>query len=278
MEKITYYHGGNMAELDLIKMRALKAGISINYISKDEKISNILEQLSKIFGDKIILKGGTAINRIYLQEINVARFSEDIDLDFISSKPLAEKIKTIRKNVMLIKDFNVDKGRLLHRTLRFDCAYTNEIKHKDKIRIEFYLSHPKQLAVKKPEKVLIKSPFIDSASCLFNTYSLEDLISRKLITLYNRGEGKDVYDLFYSLEMKYDKKKIERSLAVLLKFFHINLNILEFLKDLLKKIERLKENSYYIGNSTNHYIPKELRPEWSIFIGTLEQKIGKLKQ
>ncbi|MBS3151638.1 nucleotidyl transferase AbiEii/AbiGii toxin family protein [Candidatus Woesearchaeota archaeon] len=267
-----------MAELELIKMRALRTGISINYISKDEKISNMLEQISRIFEDKIVLKGGTALNRVYLQKFNAARFSEDIDFDFILNKPLADKIKFVKKGVKLIKDFKIDKGRLLHRTLRFDCFYTNEIGHRDKIRIEFYLSHPKQLSVKKSENTLIKSSFIDSASCMFNTYSLEDLIARKLITLYNRNEGKDVYDLFYSLELKYDKKEVEKALAILLKFFHIKLTVKAFLSALLIKIGQLKENSYYIGNSTNHYLPKELRPEWSIFIGTLEQKIERLKQ
>ncbi|MEA1992895.1 MAG: hypothetical protein U9N35_00650 [Euryarchaeota archaeon] len=46
-----------------------------------------------------------------------------------------------------------------------------------------------------------------------------------------------------------------------------------FLYDLLSKLKKARENAYYIGNSTNHFIPGKLRPEWKVFIDTLMLKI-----
>lgn len=262
-----------MVEMELIRIRSLKTGLSLNYISKEEKISLLLEKLSEIFGSELILKGGTAINRIYLQKNNVARFSEDIDLDFVSRASIAKKIHQIKEGVSSIKDFEIDKGRQMHNTIRYDCSYLNEIGAKDKVRIEFYLSHPTLLAFKKPEKQLIKSSFIDSASCLFNVYSLEDLIARKLVALYNRGEGKDIYDVSYCLDLNFSRGSLNAALLMMLKFYHIKLSIPVFFEELIKRVESFRKNSYYIGNSTNHYLPADLRPNWDIFIATLNEKI-----
>jgi len=46
-----------------------------------------------------------------------------------------------------------------------------------------------------------------------------------------------------------------------------------FLNLLLLKLQNAKKNSYYIGNSANHFLPRNLRPEWKIFIDTLILKI-----
>jgi predicted nucleotidyltransferase component of viral defense system len=48
-----------------------------------------------------------------------------------------------------------------------------------------------------------------------------------------------------------------------------------FSDDLRLRLEAAKENSYYIGNCANHFIPKNLRPDWNIFIDTLISKVGR---
>ncbi len=139
-----------MADIEILRYLASKTGLGLKYLSKDERISIILEQLRDIFPE-VILKGGTALNRVYLAKLGVSRFSEDVDLDFVSSNGLNEKISTIKERIgeikdfdieglWEIKDFDIESPRILHRTLRFDCHYINEFGEKDRIRIEFYLS------------------------------------------------------------------------------------------------------------------------------------------
>ena len=256
-----------MADTEIIKYISTKTGLGLKYISKDEKISIALEQLNELFPD-VILKGGTALNRVYLAKLEVCRFSEDIDLDFLSNKSLDEKITSIKERVEKIKNFDVKGPKILHRTLRFDCYYINEFNDKDRIRIEFYLTRTEFL---HSENVLIQSPFIQTHPTIFNVYSLEDLMARKFVALYNRMEGKDIYDIFYCLDMDFHREILFETLNIMLDFYRIERS--SFLNLLLLKLQNAKKNSYYIGNSANHFLPRNLRPEWKIFIDTLILKI-----
>jgi len=256
-----------MADPEILRYISAKTGLGLKYLSKDEKISIVLEQLRGFFPE-VILKGGTALNRVYLAKLGVSRFSEDIDLDFVSDKDLDEKISAIKERVAEIKDFDIGDLRILHRTLRFDCYYMNEFGDKDRIRIEFYLTRTEFL---KAEDALVKSPFIETHPTIFKVYSLEDLMARKFIALYNRMEGKDIYDLFYCLDLDFDKEDLSKALNLMLDFYRISQ--LGFPDDLMLRLEDARKNSYYIGNSTNHFIPRNLRPDWKIFIDTLILKI-----
>jgi len=140
----------------------------------------------------------------------------------------------------------------------------NEFGDKDRIRIEFYLTRTESLKV---EDALVKSPFIETHPTIFKVYSLEDLMARKFVALYNRMEGKDIYDLFYCLDLDFDKEDLFKALNIMLDFYRISQP--GFLDDLLLRLEDARENSYYIANSTNHFIPRNLRPDWKIFIDTL---------
>ena len=87
-----------MADPEILRYISAKTGLGLKYISKDEKVSIVLEQLKGLFPE-VILKGGTALNRVYLAKLGVSRFSEDIDLDFVSDKSLDEKISVIKERV-----------------------------------------------------------------------------------------------------------------------------------------------------------------------------------
>ncbi|MCD5409394.1 MAG: nucleotidyl transferase AbiEii/AbiGii toxin family protein [Methanocellales archaeon] len=255
-----------MADPEILRYISAKTGLGLKYLSKDEKISIVLEQLRDLFPEAI-LKGGTALNRVYLAKLGVSRFSEDMDLDFISNKGLNEKISTIREKVVGIKGFDIEGPRILHRTLRFDCYYMNEFDERDRIMIEFYLTRTEFL---KTEDVLVKSPFIETHPAILKVYSLEDLMARKFITLYNRTEGKDIYDAFYCLDLNFDREDLLKALSLMLDFYKVNPQ--GFLNELLLRLKEARKNAYYIGNSTNHFIPRNLRPDWKVFIDTLMLK------
>lgn len=262
-----------MIDVDILKLQAVKTGLGVKYLSKEERISHLLKQLDEIFSNKdVILKGGTALNRGYLYKLKKGRFSEDIDLDYIKKISLNEKIKNIKKNMRKINDFTVDKPRQLHRTLRFDCLYTNQIEEKDRVQVEFYLS--KEKIIGQNQKILLQSQYLPVEATNFNVYSFEELLAQKLISLYRRTEGKDIYDIFYGLELKFSKKQVLDALSNLFTHYHIEVNQKDFFKKLQTKLDEIEKNSKYIGNSTNHFIPKELRPNWKIFINDLKEKIS----
>ncbi|MCX9083609.1 MAG: hypothetical protein CVT48_06420 [Thermoplasmata archaeon HGW-Thermoplasmata-1] len=256
-----------MADLETLRRLSAKTGLGLKYLSKDERVSIALEQLREIFPD-VVLKGGTALNRVYLAKSGTSRFSEDIDLDFLSDAGLNEKISSIRERMPMLKGFDIDGPRQLHRTLRFDCGYVNEFGEKDRIRIEFYLTQTKFVSA---EDVLVKSPFIETHPAIFRVYSLEDLVARKFAALYSRTEGKDFYDLFHALDLPMEKNHLAAALGMMLGFYRIGTK--NFVEELIFKLHDAGRNAQYIGNSTNHFIPRSLRPEWRIFIESLAAKI-----
>lgn len=90
----------------MLRYLAAKTGLSLNYISKDEKFSYLLSQIWDIFGESVILKGGTALNRVYLSKLKVSRFSEDIGLDYFGHD-LDESIRNIKAGMQEVRDFDV---------------------------------------------------------------------------------------------------------------------------------------------------------------------------
>lgn len=260
-----------MIDLDMLKLQAVKTGLGVKYLSKEERISILLSQLNEIFTDDVVLKGGTALNRGYLHSMQRGRFSEDIDLDYCKHKSLNDKIKQIKTEMKKINEFDISPSRILHRTLRFDCIYVNQLDEKDRVQVEFYLSEKKSAT--PPQQILLQSQYLPVSATLFSVYSLEDLIGQKLIALYNRGEGKDIYDLFYGLDLIFKEKILRDSLSKLFIHYHINLEYSNFIQELIKKIDKIHSNSHYIGNATNHFIPRNLRPDWDVFIRMLREKI-----
>ena len=95
-----------MVDREMLRLYALRTGLSLKYLSKDEMISEALKQLRPLFPD-VIFKGGTALNRVYLSQIGVNRFSEDIDLDYIGTGSPADRIPRITGSMQNLRGFEV---------------------------------------------------------------------------------------------------------------------------------------------------------------------------
>ncbi len=238
--------------MDINELRriAAKEELSLNFVAKDEMISRTLFSLQNF--NNIILKGGTAINRVYLKN---KRFSEDIDFDIVSNGTIKDTLNETKKIVERLDGFNIKRARIMKETIRYDIAYTNSLNHLDKIRLEFR-------AIKKAfnfEKRIVNFAFVPFESALLDVYDIEKLIKDKVRCVLNRQEGKDFFDLYYLIdlthkpinELKNDKEKI------------------------LKKIDLEKKQIIDVANIVNHYIPRQKRPDWDIFLEELKDKIKK---
>jgi len=121
-------------ELDELRRIAAREELSLNFIAKDEMISRLLLKLQGF--DNIILKGGTAINRVYLKN---KRFSEDIDLDLIFPGGVRQAIPTTKGMVNMLQGFEVEMPRIMKETIRYDLFFKNPLNHRDRIMLEFYV-------------------------------------------------------------------------------------------------------------------------------------------
>jgi predicted nucleotidyltransferase component of viral defense system len=236
--------------MDLSELRRISAKeeLSLNFIAKDERISSILAGLQGIEG--IILKGGTAINRVYLKN---KRFSEDIDFD-ITSKGNAKQILPKTKGIVKkLGGFRTAKPRIMRDTIRYDLYYTNPLEHQDRIMLEFK-------PTKKPQahsRRIVNFGFVPHEAALLEVYDIEALINQKIDCMMNRTEGKDFYDLYHLLELPHhrlDKLK-------------------EGKKEILNRMNLGEKQVKAIANAMNHYLPRNQRPNWTLFLEELREKI-----
>lgn len=257
-------------DIEEIRRLSVDKELSLNYIIKDLEISKILKTLeSKL--PNIILKGGTGINRVYISKNN-RRFSEDVDFDIYSIK----SINVVKKELFTLllkelKEYTVEKLRIMNKTIRFDVFFKGI--QKDKIKLEFHLINDK---IKKHDLKIIEYGFVPFSSALYPIYSKEELIIQKLIAFNNRTDGKDSYDLYYLFNENYLKEVLKKQI----KKYNLE-NKTDLLKTTVKKIELLlkdEKQQRYLENSINHYIPKSKRQLFFGLLNCLKDFIEKIEK
>jgi len=235
-------------ELDELRRISAREELSLNFAAKDEMISKALLGLQE--SDGIILKGGTAINRVYLKN---KRFSEDIDFDLIFKGTPKEALPITKEIIGKLKEFIIAKPRIMKETVRYDIFYINPLSHKDKIRIEFNVI---KKAARHSSKI-INYGYVPFDSSLMATYDIDEFIRQKIGCVLGRMEGKDLFDLYHLLKLNKSSISIQK----------------ETKNELIKRITLDDKSISSIANSTNHYIPKDSRPKWQMFIQEIKEMI-----
>ncbi|MFH0837456.1 MAG: nucleotidyl transferase AbiEii/AbiGii toxin family protein [Candidatus Aenigmatarchaeota archaeon] len=255
-----------MVELDVCREISGRYGLPLQFVMKEFRIIDLLGKMQTINSEihaNLIFKGGTAINRIYFGDIS--RFSEDIDFDEISNNTIESRLNRIKSIINKIEGYDIDKARVLHRTFRFDCFFKNELGQKDLIRLEFNLKHTKTMTVHPLAAGVVKSGITGTVVFGVPTYSLEDLLARKLYALYNRMEGKDVYDVNIGLKKIKEKKNFLKAIDCVLKLEKEKTTLNKFIKETCDKLE--KADTKTMKRLTNNYIPISVRPsDWNVLI------------
>ncbi len=235
-------------EIEELRRLAAKEELSLNYIAKDEIISKILFKLQKF--DNLILKGGTAINRVYIKN---KRFSEDIDFDIISNEDLKHTLIKTKEIIKDLTDLEIGKPRIMKESIRYDLFFINPLNHKDRVMLEF---KPIKSATEYSKRI-INFGFVPHESALLNVYNIEELIKSKIECILTRFEGKDFFDLYYLLDSLNNSIKISKIKK----------------EAILKRLDLDDEHLRLMANVINHYIPKNKRPNWVLFLEELKEKI-----
>ncbi len=265
-----------MVELREARKTAARIGLGLQYILKETRVFGIWSKLSPIIlsGEisshvTIVCKGGTVLNKVFLK--GTQRFSEDLDFDAFFSKELSkkEKIDFLDKNILsnLRSSYQIEKPRLMRDVVRFTCSFTNETGAKDSVFVEFNLE-PKgssDFVQQEATSELIKAKAIG-----IPTYSFHVLVAKKLKTFYERGSGKDLYDIYYSLKITKDIRKIVKALKEVLKAEKIEYE--DFTGEFLRKL-RDREAVRRVHASTNPYVPRKLRVGYVKIAEEIEEEL-----
>jgi predicted nucleotidyltransferase component of viral defense system len=266
-----------MVELREARKIASSSGLGLQYVLKEARVFDIWRRLSPlIMSEKvrskaiIVSKGGTALNKIYLR--GVQRFSEDLDFDafFKGSTTRSRNIEFLQNELMaaLAKDYDVQRPRMMREIVRFTCSFVNEMGKKDSIFVEFNLRAPKvgRIVVKEAHSQLWES------AARVPAYSFEALVAKKLKTFYERETGKDLYDIYRSLEGRTDAemRRIVSTLRRVLKAEGIKYS------DFVSGVSEALEDEELIASvhaSSNPYIPRTLRVGWRQVADNIRKKL-----
>jgi predicted nucleotidyltransferase component of viral defense system len=167
--------------------------------------------LVEIFSDEFLsehlaFRGGTALHKLFLKP--QVRYSEDIDLVQIKPGPIKPILEQLGKKLIFLGTKRTTKPRAHNNTVvyKFETETAPVIAMKLKIEINCKEHFTVMGLQKVPFEV--KNGWF-SGKCEINTYQIEELLGTKMIALYQRRKGRDLFDLEYALaNTKVDASKL----------------------------------------------------------------------
>jgi predicted nucleotidyltransferase component of viral defense system len=179
------------AELDYRLVKTLEAIYRDDFLSK-----------------RLCMKGGTAINKLYLGE--TSRLSVDLDFNHLGPKEevLRERRDVRERIVELLKkqdnsyDFHYERR---YEQTRIKARYKTVAGPIRSFKIE--ISHVERFPIVSSVKKQVKTP--DGLADVI-TYTLEELTATKLRALLERFKGRDIYDLYFISQLKPDPTTVRK--------------------------------------------------------------------
>ena len=206
-------------------------------VEQDLIVSRALVQIfsESTLSSRLAFRGGTALHKPFLNP--PSRYSEDIDLVQVKPEPIGPTLTALHK----VLDSWLGQPRRKQSEGRVTLVYRfdSEIAPITPLRLKVEINTREHFSVfdyiRKNFKV--KSPWFNGETELV-TYSIEELLGTKLRALYQRKQGRDLFDLAVAFEKvaNLDAKKV---IACFLRYmYHEDASVsrAEFESNLLEKL------------------------------------------
>jgi predicted nucleotidyltransferase component of viral defense system len=206
----------------ILKTMAREQGVDLEIVQKDYAISYLLAAISQTagLGEKIVLKGGTALKKLYYPNY---RFSEDLDYSTLKLGVFPKGNELLQAAVDQMAGLLQERGpfdvQVEPLTLRLphpgdQMAYTVRVRFPDqrqalcRLKVEITVDEPVLMEVREYP---IRHGFGEKIETTISGYVMEEIVAEKLRALLQsrqklaeRGWGasrvcRDYYDLWYIL-------------------------------------------------------------------------------
>lgn len=161
----------------------------------------ISRALVEIYSDdflrkRLAFRGGTALHKIYLKP--AARYSEDIDLVQISPEPIGETLDRLRERLAFLGKPRIKQGDMMTTMIyRFESEIPPVVPMKLKVEINCR-EHFSLEGYQRVSFSIVTNWF--KGQCELVTFTIEELLATKLRALYQRKQGRDLFDLHHALK------------------------------------------------------------------------------
>jgi predicted nucleotidyltransferase component of viral defense system len=169
-------------------------------VEQDLIISRAIVELFRVptIASSLVFRGGTALYKLYLHP--PARYSEDIDLVQARPEPIGDTLDRARAVLdpwLGVPRRLLKEGRI-SLVYRFDSEDAPPLKLRLKVEINTREHFSELGVVRVPFRV--DNPWFQGSADV-TTYALGELLCTKLRALYQRKKGRDLFDLWYALEL-----------------------------------------------------------------------------
>lgn len=239
-------------------------------IEQDLLIERIIIELyqDEFLRNNLAFRGGTAMHKLFLRP--QARYSEDIDLVQIKPGEIGDILSRIRTRLTFMGEANY-----------FHSGHNNTLKFK-------YMSEFENLQLKIKIEVNTREHFSShgfinvpyntngsyfSGESSITTYRPEELLATKLRALYQRKKGRDLFDIWYALQiLPIDTIKVIEAFKIYMEQSQTNVTAKQFILNMETKMKSRQFQGDLIGllRNTVSYEPESA---WEIVKTELVDKI-----
>jgi len=150
-----------------------------------------------LLGDAVALRGGTALYKLHIRP--AARYSEDIDLVQTRAEPAGPTMTAVRG--VLDPWLGTPRWKQTEGRVTFVYRVDSEDRPPMPLRLKVEINTREHFCVHGLTLVpfTVASRWFDG-SCQIQSYDLDELLATKLRALYQRKQGRDLFDLALALE------------------------------------------------------------------------------
>jgi len=199
-------------------------------LEKVYRLISVLDQFMSVpyLQDRLVLKGGTALNLFYFDEI--PRLSVDIDFNYIGQvereKMLQEKpvINDAINQILLQNQFEQDRSPTHHAGGKMVWRYPSVLGQKGNLEIDLnYMYRQPLWPIKKLMPKIVREKTVE-----IPVLDIHELAAGKLSALFSRTVSRDLFDAHYLLtKCSIDQQKLRTSFIIYLAMTEIALSNLE---------------------------------------------------
>ncbi len=206
-------------------------------VEQDLILSRALVQIfsESMLSRHLAFRGGTALHKLFLNP--PSRYSEDIDLVQVKSEPIGPTLNALRQ--VLDSWLGQPRRRQSEGRVTLVYRFDSEIAPITPLRLKIEINTREHFAVLGyiPKTFKVKSTWFNGAAELI-TYSLEELLGTKLRALYQRKQGRDLFDLAVAFE-KFPKLNAKKVVQCFLRYMDhegTSISRADFESNLLQKL------------------------------------------
>lgn len=181
----------------LIERLAQEAGYLPATLEKVARLENLLGEIARhpYLGERLGLKGGTAINFILLPE--APRLSVDIDLNYVGEvgreEMLADRpaVEEIHGRIFDAQGYEI-RRRATYGSTAWTLYYTNLAGNRDSVKVE--VNWLLRVPIWTPDRVAFRSLFTGDP-VVVTVLSREEVVAGKVAALLDRAAPRDLFDV-----------------------------------------------------------------------------------